>query len=68
MPIREEKMEMKEMLCADFDATFDRLCEEKLLTWFPWVGKTFDLVSLGGKKLPHRRKKNLHAVGISLCK
>ena len=28
--MREEKMEMKEILCADFDATFDRLCEEKL--------------------------------------
>ena len=41
MPIREEKMEMKEMLCADFDATFDRLCEEKLLTWFPLIGKNY---------------------------
>ena len=38
-------MEMKEMLCADFDATFDRLCEEKLLTWFPWVGKNYPSAS-----------------------
>lgn len=34
-------MEMKEMLCTDFDSDFDRLCEGKLLTWFPWVGKNY---------------------------
>ena len=34
-------MKMKEMLCDDFDSDFDRLCEENLLTWFPWVGKNY---------------------------
>ena len=34
-------MEMREMLCDDFDSDFDRLCEENLLTWFPWVGKNY---------------------------
>ena len=29
------------MICTDFDSGFDRLCEEKLLTWFPWVGKNY---------------------------
>ena len=33
--------EMNEMLCFDFDTEFNRMCEEKILTWFPWVGKNY---------------------------
>ena len=35
------KAEVQKLLCSDFDADFDRLCGEKLLTWFPWVGKNY---------------------------
>ena len=34
-------MQMNEMLCSDFDAEFNRMCKEKILTWLPWVGKNY---------------------------